>query len=246
MRNTIHNKAFIILNSQFDRRFVPFLSICGSKFLLIVCDRAGVVQSVEYDLDTDAIIFLKVLAAFLFGSRIAVGLDPSMRRGANDEIKGITVGNVEYHVVKRIFSSESLRGRATQCWKVQCGDQEFVIKDTWIQTGRKNSEIDILFLVAGIPCVPTIVHGEDLKLSDGVLDSTGIIRANQNWHEERIHRRIVMKPVGESIFKFESKKELIGTLIDVTTGMCPIGFFQCHAYHMPIVPITHRPLFFST
>ena len=217
---TLWNKAFIMMNTQFNRLFIPFLSICHHKFWLVVCDRAGVVKSIEYDFHSNALDFLRILAGLMFGDGRLIGHDRSMGLGSNNEIVEITVAGKEYEVVKKIFTSETLRGRGTQCWHVRREGEEYILKDSWAQVGRKNNEIEMLESVKDVFCVPTIVHGEDLQLAEGGPDSTGIIRAGATMTEERVHRRILMQPVGESIFSFTSKKELIGAFIDIIKGMC--------------------------
>jgi Fungal protein kinase len=219
IRYTIWSKAFIMMNTQFNRIFIPFLSICGERFWLNVCDRAGVIQSIEYNLHDNALVFLRVLVGFMFGNESVLGRDTTMRLGADDEVVGITVGGQEYTVVKKIFSSETLRGWGTQCWHVRHDGQDYVIKDSWIHTGWKHSETEMLEIIRGIPCVPTINHGEDLQLPGGIPSSTNVVRVGLDSPEERIHRRILLQPVGESIFTFTSKKELIGVFIDIIKGM---------------------------
>jgi hypothetical protein len=220
IRYTIVSKAFIMMNSQLNRRFIPSLSIIGDQFLFTACDRAGVIHSIHYHLHRDALVFLRILVGFMFGNNYLIGHDPSMRQNEKDEITGITIAGQEYEVVRKLFFSPSLRGRATQCWHVKRDGQEYIIKDCWIQVGRTHSEIAMLERIKDVTCVPTIICGEDLQLPDsGGADSTTVIRRGEAVEsEERIHRRILMTPVGESIFSFTSKKELIGGFIDIIEG----------------------------
>jgi hypothetical protein len=111
---TIVSKALIMMNCQFNWRSIPSLSIIGDQFLVIACDRAGVIHSIKYHLHHDALVFLRILAGFMFGDDHLIGHDQSMRRNVDDQIVGITVAGQEYDVVKNVFSSQTLRGRATQ------------------------------------------------------------------------------------------------------------------------------------
>jgi hypothetical protein len=159
----------------------------------------------------------------MFGTECAIGYDPSMTRDNGDKLLTITIAEKVYDVVKKIFTSETLRGRATQCWKVRRDGKDFVIKDAWIQTERQTNEIDMLRRVVGTPCAPTIIEGEDLVLPCGTADSTAIIRVGLEVKEgpppeERLHQHILMEPHGESLFTFKSKKELVGAMIDVIQG----------------------------
>ena len=67
--------------------------------------------------------------------------------------------------------------------------------------------------------VPQIVSGGDVKIN-GVLDCTGRYREDLGgWPQsQRIHRRILTSPVGESIVSFRSKKEFIKAIISVIEG----------------------------
>jgi len=73
----------------------------------------------------------------------------------------------EYIVIDKIFSSDTLRGRATQCWHVQRNGVAYVIKESWIHNGSTTSEIDTLGELAGLEDVPQLVVREDVKLRDG-------------------------------------------------------------------------------
>ncbi|KIM77878.1 hypothetical protein PILCRDRAFT_11564, partial [Piloderma croceum F 1598] len=109
------------------------------------------------------------------------------------------------------------------CWHVEKDGQEYVIKDSWIHEGRTSSEIDVLKYIANIQGVPTLIAGEDVTypgvLTDNcnstIIDSTKLCRVGLDYEEARLHRRILMQPVGESIVFFATKKELIGVFLDV-------------------------------
>jgi len=61
----------------------------------------------------------------------------------------------------------------------------------------------------------------DVRTLDGYLE-----RAGTSYHEERVHRRLVMQPVGQPLHTFVSKKELVGAIIDIVKGMQ--HFFTLH------------------
>lgn len=217
LQETVKQKTFIMFTTQPSRRYVLGISFVAQRFRLTLCDRAGIVQSISHNIN-DALPLLRVLTALMFGSDTLIGYDPSMRRGANNRVISITVGQKEYEVIEILFRSETLRGRGTHCFRVKRGGQQYVIKDCWIQTGRAHSEIEILGKIAGVQGVPTLIYGEDLKLPCGKMDSTNLHRDGMKYDEERIHRRLLMQPVAEPIQNFKSKKELIGAFIDIIKG----------------------------
>jgi hypothetical protein len=140
MQYTIKNKAYISMNEQHDRRYFICLSFFNEASLRIVlCDRAGIITTTTYNIHTDSLRLLRVLTALMFGDDYLVGYDPSMCRGPDDDIISIRVCGVEYRVIKKLFSSSSLRGRATRCWHVEKDGQEYVIKDSWIHEGRTST-----------------------------------------------------------------------------------------------------------
>ena len=217
IRHTIRQKSFVTFATQPDRRFVLSLSFSRDKFRFTACDRAGLITSSTYDVDLDALVLLRILAGFMFSSSEVIGYDPSMHRGPQNDIKAITVQGMEYTVIEKIFSSETVRGRATQCWRVRRDGVEYVIKDSWCVRERE-SEITTLETLKGMEGVPQLFASEDL-MSFGNVDSTAARRVGIDKQEERIHRRLVIGPVAQPLSTFSSKKELIQAFINVIQSM---------------------------
>jgi len=219
IRRTISQKSFLIFNNQFNRRFVPSLAFFGPSFRFIAIDRAGVVYSPDYNIQNDKLLLLRIIIGLMFANKEVIGYDLTMRCGSDGEICGITVDGKEYIVVEKLFSADTLKGRATQCWRVQRDGKNYVIKDSWVRNGRPYNEIEMLRELADVEHVPTLVAGEDIRLSDGSIDSTNF-RRNGVGQEERLHRRLVMEQVAEPLHSFTSKKELIGAIADVIRSKC--------------------------
>ena len=230
---TLVNKAFLIFTTQHDRRFIPLLSFHQNRFQFSLCDRAGIIHSPHYAIDNHALILLRILSAFMFGNELDIGYDPTMYRGTDDNIETIRVSGEVYTVVRKIFSAPTLRGRATQCWHVQKDGKDYAIKDGWISSGRTHSEVDILRQILGVEGVPALIAGEDVQLPNGSTDSTTPFRAGTSYHEERVHRRLVMQPVGQPLYTFVSKKELVGAIIDIVKGM---QHFYSSVYDLQCIP----------
>ena len=233
IKSTVRSKAYVAMNEQHDRRFIIAISFFAeSSFQLTLCDRAGIIHSPTYDIHKDPLYFLRVLTGLMFGDETVLGYDSSIRRNSDNEIETIIVNGAEYHVLRRLFSSTALRGRATRCWHVEREGKQYVIKDSWVHMGRTTSEIDILQDIHSVQFTPTIVDGWDVAYPSreisgtgprsAVVDSTRLHRVGLDYPEARVHRRIVMQPVGETIHSFVSKKELIGAFIDIITGMSAV------------------------
>ena len=140
-----------------------------------------------------ALFLLRTLATLMYGSVSDVGLDPSMKCDAIGVVTAIMVNNKEFGVYRKIYALQALVGRGTKVWVVVQDHQFYILRDSWVQVGRVESEIDILQSVANHldlgGCVPTLVEVEDLKIGDKP-DSIEWYRTEvgqQNRH--RIHRR---------------------------------------------------------
>jgi hypothetical protein len=218
IRSTVQQKAFIMLSAQHARRFIPVLSFANRSFRVTLCDRAGIVLSTVGDIEQDSYTLFRIIIALMFGDDELVGYDKSMQHGQHSEIVSIMAGGLEYTVKKKLFSSEVMRGRATQCWHVEREGEQYVIKDSWVQVGRASNEIDLLQEMDDVDGVPNLIWGGDVLLSDGTVDSTAMNRVGLQYSEERVHRRLVMQPVAERIQTFNSKRELISVLIDIVNS----------------------------
>jgi hypothetical protein len=176
----------------------------------------------------------------MFGTELLIGYDPTMYRGTDDNIKTIRISGEEYTVVRKIFSSPTFRGCATQCWHVQKDGKDYAIKDGWISLGRTHSEVEILKQILGVEGVPALVAREDIQFPNGSTDSTAPFRAGTDYPEERVHRRLVMWPVSQPLHTFISKKELIGAIIDIVKGM---QHFYSSLQYMTYNAFQHTNLF---
>lgn len=185
---------------------------------MTLCDRAGIVLSTVGDIEQDSYTLFRIIIALMFGDDELVGYDKSMQHGQHSEIVSIMAGGLEYTVKKKLFLSEVMRGRATQCWHVEREGEQYVIKDSWVQVGRASNEIDLLQEMDDVDGVPNLIWGGDVLLSDGTVDSTAMNRVGLQYSEERVHRRLVMQPVAERIQTFNSKRELISVLIDIVNS----------------------------
>jgi hypothetical protein len=224
--STINDKSYLMFISQHDRRFVPALSFDGQgMFALTITDRQGQISMPPISLlhgKGNALILMKILAYLMFGPLHNTGRDSTMELNEDQTVKSISVNGNWYDVVHVIYSLQSMIGRGTTIWLVFRHQQYFILKDSWIQTSRVQSEITFLEILKNDSKlknrVPNIVEGQDVEVG-GVVDSTGRYRELVGgMRESRIHRRLVMTPIGTPITRFGTKAEFICAIIDVIDG----------------------------
>jgi Fungal protein kinase len=133
-----------------------------------------VVTSTRVNIDDGALDLLRIVVGLMFGSDELIGYDKSMHRGPDGSIKSIAVGKdeAEYTVLEPIFLSETVRGRATQCWRVRRDGKEYVLKDSWCHRSWK-SEATILTKLVDMEGVPQLIDSYDIMAHDQI-DSTAV------------------------------------------------------------------------
>ena len=228
MFDTINEKSYLLFLTQDNRRFVPALSFDGSgNFSLTVTDRQGQVRMGVISLYASgkecALLLLRVLAVLMYGSLSDIGLDASMICDGAGHVTSIVVNNKEFTVFRRIYALQALVGRGTKVWVVIRDGQYYILKDSWVQLGRVESEVDFLQRMAKYPelagCIPRLIEGEDLRIR-GEVDSTNQYRSKVGQvNRHRIHRRHVTEPIGSPLIKFSSKAEFLSAIIHVVEGM---------------------------
>lgn len=227
--NTVTDKSYIILTTQPNRVFVPILSFWGvdKHFCarLTVTDRQGQLRSQILRLgaqfrESDYLNFLRLLIGLCFAPKDVVGYDPTMETDVHDNVVSIFCGDKWFKVIRSVFESQSLVGRATRVWEVEYEKKKFILKDTWIEKSRVTKEYELLATLQEIKGVPTFLCGDDVSYK-GQSITTGVIR-NGIWGDQdrvRIRRRIITSSIGDHIASFSSKKELISVLRDIVISM---------------------------
>lgn len=235
LQRNIIRKAYAVFMSQPCRRFVVAISLAHQEFRLHLFDRSGAIHSLGHNLHKSADLFARLMYVFAFGSPATLGFDPTfvnsslspsiLHRPRTDSALQISrliyIGDDPYTVVQPIFISHLIRGRATSSWLVKRSRTSYVIKDYWTHTGRKVTEEHILGRISGMRGVPTLVKAWTVQIA-GVDETTDLLRPTfltRNMEfETRIHRRLLMTPVGEPLINFGSLQELVSILIDIVHG----------------------------
>ncbi|KAF8958358.1 hypothetical protein BDZ97DRAFT_1762234 [Flammula alnicola] len=221
--NQLTNGAYMVFSSQDERRFHIGVSFCQAEVRVYVFDRAGVVGSVQFDLEKEPKMLIRLLAGLTLSDPSAIGFDPTIRHepGGN---RFVTVAGKEYEIIETLFISDTIRGRGTVCWRASFDGADYVIKNTWADVSRDLTEPEIMKMAGDLEGIAHIV-AEEIVQVNGRDDKTDYIRQvidaenyrDKNWYaklEIRAHRRIVSTPLAEALPYFSTKKELISVLID--------------------------------
>ena len=162
MKSTLYLKAFMIFQAQQNHRFVLALAICQTQLYLNVFDCAGSVHSSPIDISQQPAVVLRLLTGLVYASPSRIGYDPSITSGSKANV--VYCNGHEYSVIDTLFANNMIQGRATICWHAKRGKDDYVIKDSWPNTQRTQSEYQFLEKVAelGIMGVPVLVEHEDL------------------------------------------------------------------------------------
>ena len=233
IKDTVYQKSYIMFRSQDNRNFVPSLYFTGEGFFTFnVCDRSGVAYTTTLRIVDHPLVLIRIIAGLIFGHPSVIGYDETIQCGSHGKAHTVRVGGLDYRVQDELFKSAALRGQAMRCWSVESTDEHkegYVVKDCWADARREQSEIEILELIRELGlcescCVPRLVHGEAvpvlLNVKSGTRgdDCTARRRGDDSSVEGRIHRRLLMKPVGRHITDFRCLHELVGAIIDAVEG----------------------------
>lgn len=248
-----------IFDAQPGRRFVPGVVVCGTKVTFLIFDRSGLIASEAISVHDNPQKFLRLIIGLLFADEEYLGFEPTLRKGEGGSLF-IETGGVDY-MVDCIYNEFGIKGRGTVCYHgvSQVDKSEVVIKDSWVDVGRQETEVGILMKLNerkpeelstpdGVRVIPEIVHHEVLKTKRPdhatggwkfVDATTAIFRdelvvrdgndepkwawsskdeKTRNKVEIRRLCRIVMKPFGQKLDSFTSKKVLVRAFADVVHG----------------------------
>ncbi|KAK7042389.1 hypothetical protein R3P38DRAFT_2511725 [Favolaschia claudopus] len=217
------NGAYHIFSSQDNRRFVVSVALFAEQVQLYIFDRAGLVNTAPFHIHNDPEAFVRVWTALMFADPAVLGYDPTIVETAPG-VRHIEVEGRKYDIVgNALFISDVIRGRGTVCWRVRHEGKDFVIKDTWADDSRPNTEAEILDIARslGVVGIPQVVASEIVDV--GGIRGTDALRSSlppklykeECAHiEKRLHRRLVLTPFGRSLYTFSTRKELLSALRD--------------------------------
>ncbi len=198
--------AHCIFTAQPGRRFVPAVTIAGHMVTLWIFDRSGSIASEAFNIHDDPRKFLRIILGILFVDSAHLGYDPSIyHKGSNSVEKYIKVNHVEYKV-DCIYIEPGIKVRGTVCYHGvdQRDNSEVVIKDSWVDVARQETEVEILNHLNegdeaslcnsdGARVVPKIIAHEFRTtkrpcVTDGVEQLEDVKDTTAIFREHRLHR----------------------------------------------------------
>ena len=84
----------------------------------MICDRSGVVESKTLKVKKHPLVLLRIIAGLMFARPSDIGYDESIDCDENGKAINIRLKGEMLRVIKDLFMSDSMRGRATRCWCV--------------------------------------------------------------------------------------------------------------------------------
>jgi len=220
---TIHSaiicKAYTIFASQPNRQFMFGLSIASQKFRAHMFNHSGVVHSCSYDIHRHPRILLTMLSILAFGNIDHIGYDPTFICQYRSVLNfwKIEIGDFTCNIVRCLFYHFLIHGRGTSCWHIHIKKVNYVIKDSWTHASRINCETDILEKIKDLKGVPCLITAWMVEIG-GLSDRTDVCHPmplDTLSSDVRLHRRLLMQPVGTPLAEFVSIRELLSMLIDI-------------------------------
>ncbi|KAL1740925.1 kinase-like domain-containing protein, partial [Schizophyllum fasciatum] len=227
VRNLSTTAAYVFA-SQDNCLYHVGLAFAGEEFTIVIHDRAGRAKFVRREIHKHALLIVRLMVALTLVDKTPLGRDPTITRRA-DGVRLLTVNEVEYEIVDRLFSSAHVRGRGTVCWRCRRSgrDEDYVIKSAWVDRRRTETEASILKRTEGVFGVPSLVDHEIVANADGSRISTHLFRdclrllgrqkELQDVEILELHR-LVMQPYGIPLTDFRSKEELLSGMRDAVAA----------------------------
>ena len=231
MLQQILEKSALMFEVQPFRRFVLGLALRGcstipnAEFSFVLVDRAGVcLTSWAPIAGYEAINLARIVFALSYARPEFLGVDTSMTVDIlSGNVSKIRVEAQEFKVIKHVYSSLVLFGRGTHIFLVQDEDGKYhILKDAWLLANQGMSEIDILSSICdklkkdSSPDAqrfqlmhPRFIVGEEI--GDSTTERRGRLA---DPPPERLHRRVVTGPVGDTLTSFRSRQEFVKVLLD--------------------------------
>lgn len=235
---SLNTKAYILFCAQPWRRYVLAISVANEELRIHLYDRSGVVISPPINLHRNITETFRIIGAFADAGSALLGFDPTLeifparlRPLSPPYIGTVEVDGITYNIIKVLWTSNGFVGRCTNVYHVrsqkaplrinneELDQYDLVVKDVWLEAHLVEHEQKILERIAGIEGVPLLVKAWTVQRR-GVPDTTSCHRPT-HWsrdrltpnYAERIHRRLLMTPVGSPLYLFKSQREFLCGLI---------------------------------
>ncbi|KAJ3504903.1 hypothetical protein NMY22_g17766 [Coprinellus aureogranulatus] len=209
-----------IFQEQPNRFYIRSLQLTEKHARLVHFDRAGPQVTPLIDIHEHAATLVRLIVGLSSTNERLLGIDDSVRWDVVDGKEGhrtISTMDKTYTILEQIpIPRDSIRGRATTCWRVQDPEtsEQFVIKDTWRPADRPG-EHELLELVKGVPGVVQMVSCEP---SRGEVEDFRCPSTTGKFYN-RVFTRVVTKAYGKPIECFASMLEVLCALRDALAGL---------------------------
>lgn len=217
-------------------------------------DRGGATYTQPLSIQSDPETFIRLVLNSTSRDVRILGLDtlPKFKKQGGVKVNGsITLKNekgrfVQYEMDVNPMYVEKDRGlvaRATMCFKLRRGDEEFVLKSTWRSPESRSKEYSKLEKAKGIKGVVQMISWDD-SLTTNML--RGISEAKRSTSDQSInvpvaHRvLILMECTGPPIYAFTSEKQLIEAFSDIMGGKYDCTWFGKNALADGVAPRASR------
>lgn len=206
LKNTIDAKSYIMFLTQHDCIFTPVLSFFHDYVLLTITNQESQQHSkiiyINHGRPKELVIFLRIIIGLMFSPDHIGGLDTTMIRNEQQAVDKIVVQGEVFKVIEPLYSVQSLLGHGTKVWHVmsELDQTHYVLKDSWISTGRP-SEAETLKALQAMPHIPRfykggIIHHHEYTKLNGhptVLSTSliWVIVADEDELTSRERRRVV-------------------------------------------------------
>ncbi|KAJ3514854.1 hypothetical protein NMY22_g14611 [Coprinellus aureogranulatus] len=209
-----------IFQEQPNRFYIRSLQLTEKHARLVHFDRAGPQVTPLIDIHEHAATLVRLIVGLSSTNEHLLGIDDSVRWDVVDGKEGhgtISTMDKTYAILEQIpIPRDSIRGRATTCWRVQDPEtyEQFVIKDTWRPADRPG-EHELLELVKGVLGVVQMVSCEP---SRGEVKDFRCPSTTGEFYN-RVFTRVVTKAYGKPIECFASMLEVLCALRDALAGL---------------------------
>jgi hypothetical protein len=231
-------KAYLVMREQPWRRFVIYFTIAADCIRTHYLDRSGLIMSLPTDIHSSPVRVAEAIGTVSLADQKMLGFDDTIHmciphcKGSHANLADGAIGWVynnsgkQYSIMDVLWKSQGLFCRGTVCYRVRDPEDgiDYAMKDCWVAEAKRYHEVDVLKKVKGIPNVVELVDHWDVKYGDQD-DCTDLIRRQYSREDRRdkkfcnrYHRRLVMKPCGEPLSRFKSRKELICAFRDFVVG----------------------------
>jgi hypothetical protein len=225
---------------QPDRNFILSLTIQFPRFRVWRWDRSGAVASLAMNIFKEFKTFVWLIHRLAQMGRTELGYDSTFQFAGkalradgqfNMRIVDPTRGVFDIVAEELLWSTKSLFGRATRCWKVRITNNPlltgyYILKQSFVDATRKLTEDDVYagienHVKAGVASRIAYERGSTVSsLRKGLGIEAEYDGKKRRWHtfEDRVCVRMLLSPIGRRVEEFETLTELFGAIRGCVAG----------------------------